>query len=91
MILGYNGKISIGDDFSLNAYSVLYGAGGLTIGNGVRIAAHVVIIPANHVFTDPDMPMHRQGLRNSALQSRTMCGLGPSSRSSTAPTYRVAA
>ena len=62
MLLAHNGKISIGDDFSLNPYSVLYGTGGLAIGNAVRIAAHVVIIPANHVFTDPDRPIHSQGI-----------------------------
>jgi acetyltransferase-like isoleucine patch superfamily enzyme len=28
----------------------------------VRIATHVVIIPANHVFTNPDLPICRQGL-----------------------------
>lgn len=62
MILAYGSEISIGDDFSLNPYSILYGSsGGLTIGNGVRVAAHVVIMPANHVFTDPDRPIHRQG------------------------------
>jgi acetyltransferase-like isoleucine patch superfamily enzyme len=56
------GSIEIGSDCSLNAYSVLYGAGCLRIGNGVRIGTHTVIIPSNHVFSDPDELIKDQGL-----------------------------
>ncbi|MBP1887698.1 acyltransferase [Sinorhizobium mexicanum] len=55
-----DGFVTIGDHFSLNPYSILYGSGGLTIGNWVRIAAHVVVIPANHGFSDPDTPIKKQ-------------------------------
>ena len=48
MIMSYGGSIKIGNRCSLNPFSILYGHGGLTIGDNVRIAAHVVIIPANH-------------------------------------------
>jgi acetyltransferase-like isoleucine patch superfamily enzyme len=48
MLLAYGGHIRLGDDCSINPFAVLYGHGGLTIGNGVRIATHAVIIPANH-------------------------------------------
>jgi len=47
-ILAYGGEVTLGDRCSVNPYSILYGHGGLAIGNGVLIAAHVVIIPANH-------------------------------------------
>lgn len=56
------GGISIGDNCSINPYSVLYGAGGLTIGNGVRIAASSTIVPANHVFVDRNQFIYKQGL-----------------------------
>jgi len=56
------GSITVGNDCSVNAYSVLYGSGGLKIGQGVRIAAHTVIVPSNHVFSDPDKPIMEQGL-----------------------------
>ncbi|MBP2237136.1 acetyltransferase-like isoleucine patch superfamily enzyme [Sinorhizobium kostiense] len=62
MLIPYGGAISIGDDFSLNPYSVLYGHGGLNIGNSVRIAAGCVIVPANHVFNDPHTAIRNQGL-----------------------------
>ena len=55
------GSIVIGRRCSVNAYSVLYGLGGLKIGDRVRIAAHVVIIPANHIFDDPYVPIMEQG------------------------------
>src|SRR5688500_14272784 len=44
----YGGAIRIGNNVSLNYYSILYGHGGLDVGDGVRIAAHTVVIPANH-------------------------------------------
>ena len=56
------GVVEIGDDCSVNAYSVLYGGGGLRIGNGARIAAHTVIVPSNHKFSDFDKPIKDQGL-----------------------------
>lgn len=56
------GSIEIGSDCSVNAYSVLYGSGGLRIGNGVRIAAHTVIVPSNHVFSATDKQIKDQGL-----------------------------
>jgi len=54
------GSIELGDDCSLNPYSILYGQGGLKIGNGVRIAAHTVIVPSNHGFGDLSQPIFKQ-------------------------------
>ncbi|GAB6062341.1 hypothetical protein JCM30394_10700 [Deferrisoma palaeochoriense] len=59
----FGGDIRLGAHCSVNPYAVLYGHGGLTIGDGVRIAAHVVIVPANHVFDDPETPIFRQPVR----------------------------
>ncbi len=55
------GHITIGDNCSVNPYTILYGKGGLTIGNWVRIAAHCVIVPANHNISDLTRPISRQG------------------------------
>ncbi len=62
MLLTYGGQITIGDNCGIHPFSILYGHGGLTIGNGVRIAAHVVIIPANHNFDDPNQFIFKQGV-----------------------------
>ena len=60
LLMSYGGDIEIGDDCSINPFCVLYGHGGLKIGNGVRMAAHTVVIPANHSFTDVNTPIWRQ-------------------------------
>lgn len=62
MLLTYGGSITLGDECSVNPYSILYGHGGLSIGNFVRIAAHSVFIPANHSFDQVDIPIHCQPL-----------------------------
>jgi len=48
LLWAYGGTIIIGDHCSVNPYTIIYGHGDTIIGNHVRIAAHVVIIPANH-------------------------------------------
>jgi acetyltransferase-like isoleucine patch superfamily enzyme len=58
MILTYGGHIKIGANSSLNPFAIVYGHGGTDIGAGVRIAAHTVIIPANHVREDGQIPIH---------------------------------
>ncbi|MEM9355026.1 MAG: acyltransferase [Pseudomonadota bacterium] len=40
----------------------MYGGGGLTIGNFVRIAAHTVMVPSNHEYSDTAIPITKQGL-----------------------------
>jgi acetyltransferase-like isoleucine patch superfamily enzyme len=52
------GKILLGDHVSVNPFCVLYGIGDLIRGNGVRIATHTVMIPANHDFTDLNQPIY---------------------------------
>ena len=61
ILRAYGGSIVVGADCSINPYSVIYGDGGLIIGNGVRIAAHTVIVSANHIFSDPNEFIFKQG------------------------------
>lgn len=60
------GDVHVGDDCSVQAYAVLIGYGSdgggrITLGDGVRIAPHAMLVAANHRFV-PDEPIHRQGL-----------------------------
>lgn len=57
-----SGLIKIGNNCSINPFCVLYGHGGLVIGDNVRIATHCVFIPANHNFGDLDKTITEQGL-----------------------------
>lgn len=69
------GTVLFGADCSVQTYAVIVGygrpddpgAGTITIGNGVRIAPHVMIIAADHIFDDPTRPIHRQGLRQAPV------------------------
>jgi serine acetyltransferase len=67
LIMTYGGTIEIGSVCSINPYTILYGHGNLKIGNNVLIAAHTVIIPANHVFTDVNTPINLQGLTTKGI------------------------
>ena len=68
MLLTCGGKIKIGIHCSVNPFSILYGHGGLIVGNRVRIAASTIIIPANHIFDNPAKPICDQGLRKEGIQ-----------------------
>lgn len=61
-IITWGGEVEIGDNCTLNPYTIVYGQGGTKIGNGVRIAAHCVIVPSNHIFADTELPIYKQGL-----------------------------
>jgi acetyltransferase-like isoleucine patch superfamily enzyme len=62
MILTYGGDIDIGDNCSLNPFAIVYGHGGVRIGNGVRIAAHSVIVPAMHVNSAEGKALFESGI-----------------------------
>lgn len=57
-----DGIIRIGRNSTVQIGCVLYGHGTLTIGSGVRIAAGTKIIPANHVYSDRNIPIYKQGV-----------------------------
>ncbi len=63
ILRSYGGFIRIGSHCTVNPYCVLYGGGGLTIGNRVLIAAQVVMVPSNHIYADPEKSISEQGLR----------------------------
>jgi acetyltransferase-like isoleucine patch superfamily enzyme len=63
LILTYGGEINIGKRCSINPYSILYGHGGLSIGDDVLIAGANMIIPNNHLFDDLTLPINRQGCK----------------------------
>lgn len=80
IVATYGGNIVIGDDCSFNPYSIIYGHGNLTIEDYVRVAAHSVIIPANHVFDDPLVPIYRQGLSKKGIHVESDVWIGTGSK-----------
>ena len=78
MLLTYGGDILIGDNCSVNSFSIVYGHGGVRIGNGVRIAAHSVIIPANHNVSADGRSFHESGVtgRGIVIEDNVWIGAG---------------
>jgi acetyltransferase-like isoleucine patch superfamily enzyme len=61
MLATYQGHISVGARTYVGPQSILYGHGGLEIGPDVLIAAHCVVIPANHRFDLAGASVNAQG------------------------------
>ena len=68
------GNVRFGRNCTVQIYSVIVGygtrdepTGQITIGDHVRIAPHVMMIAANHVFDDPDATIAGQGLRHAPI------------------------
>lgn len=68
MILTDGGDIRIGNNCSVNPFTIIYGTGGTFIGDGVRIAAHTVIVPANHVPGSDDRPLYQSGITKQGIR-----------------------
>jgi acetyltransferase-like isoleucine patch superfamily enzyme len=54
-------KVAIGRHVSINEWVFIDGWGGVTIGDGVRIAHRVSILSEDHRFDDPTLPIYEQG------------------------------
>ncbi len=80
LVLSYGGNIVIGDHSSINPFCVLYGHGGLSIGKGVRIASHVVIIPASHIPGDDETPLYQRGVTALGIEIGDYTWLGTGAR-----------
>lgn len=77
------GNVSIGNNSSVQSYGIIIGYGkpvpeqGLVkIGDGVRIAAHCMIIAGNHRFADTSKTIHGQGVepRNITIEDNVWIG-----------------
>ncbi|MDA3840726.1 MAG: acyltransferase [Patescibacteria group bacterium] len=66
-LLCYGGDIKIGENSSVNPFCVVYGHGGVVIGDFVRIAVQTIIIPANHLYGDLSKKISRQGITKKGI------------------------
>lgn len=62
---GGSGDVIIGRYSVINSGCVLYTGGGITIGEGVAVAANCTFAPVNHQYDRRDLPMRLQGFRPS--------------------------
>ena|ERR1035437_6715991 len=72
----YGGSIELGDNIFIGPHCVIYGHGGLRIGSNTMIAAHTIIIPANHNFSDPDRLIQDQGETRRGITIEDDCWIG---------------
>lgn len=70
------GLIRVGSDCSLQNFCVLYGAGGITIGDDCRIANGVLMVAFNHRFDNLDELIRRQPIvaKGIAVESNVWIG-----------------
>ncbi len=80
MLMTYGGDIRLGDNCSVNPFAIVYGHGGVRIGNGVRIAAHSVIIPANHTSATDGESLHLAPISSRGIEIEENVWLGAGSR-----------
>lgn len=77
IVKAMNGDIKLGNYCTVNPFCVIYGfSGGVEIGNAVRIATHTVIVPANHVFDNPDIQIREQGIESKGIRVEDDVWLG---------------
>ena len=76
IISTHGGNIEIGDEVYVGPYCVLYGHGGLKIGKGTMVAAHTVVVPANHRFDLPGVPLRQQPMHNVGIEIGEDCWIG---------------
>lgn len=62
MLITYDGHIYIGRNCTVNPFTIIYGQGGVTVGNNVMIASHCVLVSSNHKFDLIDESIRSQGI-----------------------------
>ncbi len=63
----YGGSITVGRRVGINAYCIVYGAGGVVVGDDCLIAAFTVIVASSHIFTRRDVPIQTQGITHKGV------------------------
>jgi acetyltransferase-like isoleucine patch superfamily enzyme len=78
MLRTYGGTIKIGESSFINSFTVLYGHGNLTIGNGCLIGPQVCIVPVNYGFQDRDISLRLQSpsLKGISIEDDVWIGAG---------------
>jgi acetyltransferase-like isoleucine patch superfamily enzyme len=61
-IEAHDGSVRLGQRTSVNAFTLLSGFGGLTIGDDVRIGSHCVVLSSTHRFDSVDATIREQGV-----------------------------
>lgn len=74
------GYIRVGRGSSIGQYVLLYGNGGLEIGENVMIAAYTSIIASSHRVDDASVPMNAQGIVSKGIRIGNNVWIGAGAR-----------
>jgi acetyltransferase-like isoleucine patch superfamily enzyme len=67
LLATHGGWIALGRNVTVHEYGIVYGFGGVEIGDNTRIAAATIFIAENHVFDDPEREI-RDGLTGKGIR-----------------------
>jgi acetyltransferase-like isoleucine patch superfamily enzyme len=70
------GWIELGSGSLVNAFSTIFGQGGVEVGDGVLVGPQSTIVAANHVYSDRDVPVDEQGLSTEGVEIRDDVWIG---------------
>ena len=76
----YGGIVNIGSDSYIGPYVVIYGHGGVGIGNNVLIANHTTIVSSAHNYARRSSPICHQGERLSPVTIEDDVWIGSGAR-----------
>lgn len=77
-ICSASSSIIIGNETTINPYSFVYGIADIRIGSQVRIGAHCVIVAVNHIYSDIETPICKQGVTAKGISVEDNVWLGAS-------------
>jgi len=80
MLLTHGGHIHLGDNCSVNPFTIIYGCGGAYIGNNVRIGAHVMVVPENHNPGTDAVPLRLSGTTRKGIRIDDNVWIGAGAR-----------
>lgn len=80
VLASQGGWLDIGDNISIQDYSIIYGLGGVTIGSDTRIAAQTLIISHQHQFGDCNKKIRERPSIGKGISIGNDCWIGAGAR-----------
>lgn len=76
LIEAINEGVIIGENSTVNQFSIIRAYGKVDIGKGVRIGPSVQILALNHVFSDPKLWIYEQGITGTGISIQDNVWIG---------------
>lgn len=80
VLASLGGYIKIGNNVSVQDYSIIYGQGGVEIGNDTRIAAGVIIVSHEHLYHDEQRLIRELPCSTRGISIGRDCWIGAGAR-----------